>query len=100
MKITVAVGPLLQKFHHLFQEPQYVPLERDNNHQIHIKQGTGPLNVKPYPYPYFSKQEIEKPVTEMLATEIIRHNTKPFSPPVLLLEKKDGSWHFLLDYKH
>lgn len=55
MKIPVAVGSLLQKFHHLFQEPQYAPLERDNNHQIHIKQGTGPLNVKPYPYPYFSK---------------------------------------------
>lgn len=44
-------------------------------------------------------EEIEKPVTEMLATEIIRHNTKPFSPPVLLLEKKDGSWHFRIDYQ-
>lgn len=97
-KIPVAVGPLLQKYQHPFQEPQNLPPERDNNHQIHFNQGTGPVDVKLYRYLYFQEKEIEKLATEMLATGIIRHSTSPFSLPVLLVKRKDGSRHFCVDY--
>lgn len=40
-----------------------------------------PINIRPYRYPYFQKQEIEVQVESMLQTGIIRPSTSPFSSP-------------------
>ena len=90
---------LLQKFKPLFQPPSTLPPPRNTNHTIHLLPNSQPVNVRPYRYPYFQKQEIEKQVAEMLYHGIIRPSTSPFSSPVLLVKKKDGSWRFCVDYR-
>ena len=35
----------------------------------------------------------------MLQKELIRPSTSPFSSPILLIKKHDGTWHLCVDYR-
>ena len=69
------------------------------DHAITLKEGTTPISVRPYRYPYVQKQEIEKLVGDMLSTGIICPSFSPCLSPILLVKKKDGSLRFCVDYK-
>ncbi|XP_058111277.1 uncharacterized protein LOC131254302 [Magnolia sinica] len=90
---------ILQEFSEVFQEPSSLPPIREVDHCISLKEGTEPINVRPYRYAYYQKEEIEKQVHNMLNAGLIRPSTSPFSLPVLLVKKKDGNWRFCTDYQ-
>lgn len=83
----------------IFDSPTELPPPREIEHQITLKEGSDPVNVRPYRYAHFQKEEIERQVQEMLSTGLIQPSSSPFSSPVLLVKKKDGSWHFCTDYR-
>jgi len=85
------IKSILSKFTHLFNKPIKPPPHRERNHHINLQHNSQPINVKPYRYPYFQKNEIETQVRDMLKSQIIQPSTSPFSSPVLLVKKKDGS---------
>lgn len=105
LKLEEATSPatmqeLLKNYEELFQEPTQLPPKREIDHSITLKEGTEPINVRPYHYAHFQKAEIEKQVQEMLNSGLIRPRTSPFSSPVLLVKKKKkGSWRFYTDYR-
>lgn len=90
---------ILHDFDDIFRVPDGLPPQRSIEHHINLKEGTNAINVQPYRYAYFQKDEIERQVNAMLTTVIIRPSSSPFSSPVLLVKKKDGSWQFCTDYR-
>lgn len=90
---------LLSKHSHLFTEPSTLPPYRPTDHTIPLLPQSTPVNVRPYRYPHSQKLEIESQVAKFLKTGWIQPSTSPFSSPVLLLKKKDGSWRMCVDYR-
>ena len=97
--ITPAIQQLLDQYQKVFQMPQSLPPTRNREHAITLKEGSSPVNLRPYRYSFEQKNEIEKLVKEMLNNQVIRPSVSPFSSPVLLVKKKDGGWRFCVDYR-
>jgi hypothetical protein len=57
------------------------------------------INCKPYHYSPHHKTEIENQVQQLLQVGFIAHSHSPFTSPILLVKKKDGSWRFCVDYR-
>ncbi|KAL0355083.1 UNVERIFIED_CONTAM: Retrovirus-related Pol polyprotein from transposon.6 [Sesamum radiatum] len=93
------LSALLHTFHHLFQLPQNLPPPRPQDHHIHLLPHHSPVNIKPYRYPFVQKDVMSNLISEMLREGIIRPSTSPFSSPVLLVKRKDGTWRFCVDYR-
>lgn len=93
------VERLLRRYDKLFQSPTHLPPSREVNYHITLLHSMAPVNVRPYRYPHFQKTEIEKQVFELLSAGLIRTSTSPYSSPVFLVKKKDGTWRLCVDYR-
>ncbi|KAL4368203.1 hypothetical protein GQ457_05G027960 [Hibiscus cannabinus] len=97
--VSPELAALLTEFASVFVPPQGLPPPRETDHAIHLQPMSKPVNVRPYRYPHFQKAEVERQVQHMLDNNLIRKSTSPFSSPVLLVKKKDGTWRFCVDYR-
>ncbi|KAH9660393.1 hypothetical protein KPL70_024180 [Citrus sinensis] len=91
------ITKVLETYSGIFAEPTKLSPERLIDHRILLLPGSSPVNVRPYRYPHFQKQEIDRLIRELLDAGLIRHSVSPYSSPVLLVKKKDGSWLFFDD---
>jgi hypothetical protein len=82
-----------------FKEPTELPPTRSFDHKINQIEGAKPIRVRPYSYLYYQKEKIKKLVGEMLTSGIIRPSQSPYSSPVLLIRKANGSWRMCVDYR-
>jgi len=93
------IAKILQTFQDVFSEPKGLPPSRAHDHSIPLIEGDQPVLVRPYRYPYFQKEEIERIVQELLDSGVIRPSHSPFSSSVLLVQKANGTWRMCMDYQ-
>ncbi|WVY97768.1 hypothetical protein V8G54_029919 [Vigna mungo] len=77
----------LHTYSTVFSNPSGLPPRRSHVHSIPLLEGSNPVK----------KEEIEKWVEDMLPDGLIQPSTSPFSSPIILVRKKDGSWR---DHMH
>lgn len=61
----------MEKYHDVFALPTGSPLARAHDHFILLLPGTAPVNVKPYQYPHFQKEDIEKSLQEIMFLGVV-----------------------------
>lgn len=90
----------LAEYEDVFREPtELPPLRPGHNHSIVLREGTYPINLKPYRYSAEQKDVIEQQVKELLQHGMLQESSSPFSAPIVLVKKKDGSWRMCIDYR-
>lgn len=94
------IQSLLNQFPNVLAVPTALPPRRACDHTIPLVEGATPVNIRAYRYPPSLKDEIERQVQVMLEHGLIQPSKSPFSSPVLLVRKKDGSWRFCVDYHY
>lgn len=93
------ITSLLNNYQTLFLPPTGLPPSRSIDHRIPLVPNTSPVSVRPYRYAHSQKEELDTQVTDMLTQGIIRPSRSPYSSPVLLVRKKEGTWRFCVDYR-
>jgi hypothetical protein len=95
----VEIQHLLEEYADVFEDRRTLALSRFHDHHIPLLPNVVPVNSKPYRYSPLHKDEIENQVKALLAAGLIVPSTSPFASPVLLVQKKDGTWRFCVDYR-
>jgi hypothetical protein len=58
-----------------------------------------PITSKPYKTTLENKKIIKEEITKMLKEGIIKESCSPWSSPVVIVGKKDGTKRFCIDYR-
>ena len=76
-----------------------VPLHT-NAIQCDIKLTTDdPVRCKPYPIPYARRQLVRDEIDKMLKLGIIERSDSPYAAPIVMVQKKDGTIRFCIDFR-
>ena len=75
-------------------------LGRTDTVELRIDTGThAPIRKRPYSTPLKERKLIDSPVDEMMQTGVIERSNSPWGFPIVLVEKKDGSKRFCVDFR-
>ena len=73
--------------------------ERDIEFSFDLLPGTAPIAKRPYRMAPIEHEEAKKTIDELLAKGYIRRSFSPWSFPLLLVDKNDGSKRMCVDYR-
>jgi hypothetical protein len=97
--ISLDIQRVIDKHSKVFEDiPKGLVPPQDHDHAIHLIPTIVPPSIRPYRFPYGQKSGIEHMVEEMLEVGIIRPSQSYYSTPVVMVHKREGSWHICLDY--
>lgn len=92
-----SVGKLMDEYADIFNDkPGRTNLAV---HSINLKPNVNPIRQQPYRANPLKMQAIKKEIDDMLSLGVIRESSSPWSSPILLVDKPDGSVRFCVDYR-
>ncbi|CAF1610950.1 unnamed protein product, partial [Adineta ricciae] len=92
------ISNILWKYGNLFdlRKPSKINIVLQNA----IDTGTHkPLHTPPYRKSNRDQEMLREETQKLLKNDIIEHSTSPWSSPVILVQKKDGTTRFCVDYR-
>lgn len=96
-EVPATISSFLSFQKSVFAEPNSLPPMRSHNHKIDLIPGASPVNSRSYRHSAIQKNIIEKQVSDLLQQGFIQPSSSPFSSPVVLVKKKDGTWRMCVD---
>jgi len=90
---------LIKKFRHVFAENE---LQMGKTGLVKHTISTGdnpPVHCHPYRTSFKERGEIRKRVDELERAGVVCPSNSPWSSPVILIPKKDGTYRFCIDYR-
>lgn len=80
---------ILEEFNSIVQLPGDAPgVTNHLEHEINLKPGTVPINVRPHRLPQSQEGEVDRQVKEMLENGVVRPSKSQWNAPLLVVPKK------------
>ncbi|MCO5587284.1 hypothetical protein L7F22_041231 [Adiantum nelumboides] len=103
MQVDLELSNFLNQFQDVFIDdiPGELPPKRgDDDHMIELIPGSSSPNKPPYRVSQAQQEEIMRQVNELVEKGMVRPSSSPFCSPVLLVvQKKDDTYHMCVDYR-
>ncbi|UYV60361.1 K02A2.6-like [Cordylochernes scorpioides] len=88
----------LIEFNDELQETQLKSPHQYCEHKINTGDHS-PIKQRPYRVAPSKRRLIQDEVNKMIENHIVKPSESPWSSPVILVRKKDGTWRFCVDYR-
>ena len=90
---------VVEEYGDIFTSPTGVPLHCQNKHPIDLTLGAPLPNGSIYRRSVLENDEIKRKIQELLHKGHIRPSSLPCGSLIVLVQKKDGTWRFCIDYR-
>jgi hypothetical protein len=98
-KLKSDLYEVVNQYDEMFKEPKGLPPKRGIQHEIQLQQDCPLPNIGMYRMSVMENAEIKKQIQELLDKGVIVPSTSPCGSPIVLMPKKDGTWHMCVDFR-
>ncbi|MCO5557313.1 hypothetical protein L7F22_010874 [Adiantum nelumboides] len=102
MKVDLELSNFLNQVQDVFIDDilgELPPKRGDDDHMIELIPGSSLPNKPPYRVSQAQQEETMRQVNELVEKGMVRPSSSPFCSPVLLVQKKDGTYHMCVNYR-
>jgi hypothetical protein len=93
------VDKVMEEYKYIFSSPTGVPLHCQVRHSINMTTDAPLPNGLVYHCCLLENEEINHHIQELLQKGHIRPSSSPCGIPIMLVQKKDGTWRLYIDYR-
>jgi hypothetical protein len=92
------VDKVMEEYKGIFSSPTRVPLHSQVKHSIDLTPDAPLPNGPIYRHSFLENEEIHHHIQELLHKWHIQPRSLPCGNPIVLVQKKDGTWQLFIDY--